>query len=258
MSRRSLSGSDYACQYRPGSTIIHRLPSGWKILICSGLCLFALLGREPLQLLVAASLTLLFYFLAGLTPSDLWRDTRFFLVQFLFLVALFLLERGYPAGLWQGLKTSLQIVLFFIPGIVFLRTTQASGMMKGMRRVVPYRVLFLLFTSLRFVPYFTREIREIAMAQRLRGAELSLSKIFRSRHWGDPFFCLIIPLLVRAMKTAHEAALSAEARGMGLRRERSYYDEEELERYILLTKRETPPSQASGCNPERNCNAPSN
>jgi energy-coupling factor transporter transmembrane protein EcfT len=118
-------------------------------------------------------------------------------------------------------------------------------MMKGLRRVVPNRIMFLLFTSLRFVPYFTREIREIAMAQRLRGAELSMGNIFRSRHLGDPFFCLIIPLIVRAMKTAHEAALSAEARGMGLRRERSYYDEEELKRYILLSGSEKPSSDPS-------------
>lgn len=92
--------------------------------------------------------------------------------------------------------------------------------------------MFLLFTSMRFVPFFAREIGEIAMAQRLRGARLSVRKIPGLDFWNDLFHCLMIPMLVRAFKTADEAALSAQARGMGLHHERSYYDERELENYI--------------------------
>jgi energy-coupling factor transporter transmembrane protein EcfT len=127
-------------------------------------------------------------------------------------------------------------VLFFIPGMVFLRTTQASSMMKGLRRIVPYRILFLLFTSLRFVPFFAREIQEIVMAQKLRGAQLSARRAILPRFWGDAFFCVILPMLVRALKTADEAALSAEARGMGAYPERTYYDERELEKCIAERK----------------------
>ena len=34
-------------------------------------------------------------------------------------------------------------------------------------------------------------------------------------NWKDLFSCLAIPMVVRALKTANEAALSAEARGFG-------------------------------------------
>jgi energy-coupling factor transporter transmembrane protein EcfT len=156
-------------------------------------------------------------------------------MQFIILLSLYLYKLGYPEGVWPGVRTSIQIVLFFIPGIVFLRTTQVSSMMKGLRGFVPYRILFLLFTSLRFVPFFAREMQEIFMAQKLRGACLSPQELRRPVFWRDIFSCIIIPLLVRALKVADEAALSAEARGMGAHPRRTYYDIQELER-ILASK----------------------
>lgn len=232
MSRQNTGKSDYACQYRAVESPIHRIPLGWKLLISSGLCTFSLLVREPLLLVPATLLCLLYYFLARLTLWDLWRDIRFFFLQALILTSFFLYQMGYPAGLKQGARTSLQIVLFFIPGIVFLRTTQPSGMMRGLRKIIPYRVMFLIITSLRFVPFFAREIQDVIMAQRLRGARLSPRDVLHPAFWRDTFCCIILPMLVRALKTADEAALSAQARGMGAFPERTYYDERELENYL--------------------------
>jgi energy-coupling factor transport system permease protein len=224
--------SDYACQYRAVDSPVHRLPSGWKMLLSATLSVGIVVVREPVPLLIVTLFCFSYYFLARLTLSDLWRDIRFFLIQFCILMSLFLYRYGYPAGVWPGVRTSLQITLFFIPGIVFLRTTQVSAMMKGLRGIVPYRILFLLFTSLRFVPFFAREMQEITMAQKLRGARLSPPEIRHLFFWKDLFSCIIIPMLVRAFRTADEAALSAEARGMGSRAERTYYDVRELEKYL--------------------------
>ncbi|MGA7829097.1 MAG: energy-coupling factor transporter transmembrane component T [Geobacteraceae bacterium] len=234
--KKRLRGSDYACQYRVADSLIHRLPAGWKILVSTSLSILILVVREPAPLLLATTLCFLYYFLARLTLADLWRDTRLFLLQFVILLSLYLYKMGYPEAVWPAVRTSIQIVLFFIPGIVFLRTTQVSSMMKGLRGIVPYRVLFLLFTSLRFVPFFAREMQELVMAQKLRGAHLSPKDIRRPAFWRDLFSCIILPLLVRALKTADEAALSAEARGMGAKPERTYYDVQELEK--LLASRE--------------------
>jgi energy-coupling factor transporter transmembrane protein EcfT len=96
--------------------------------------------------------------------------------------------------------------------------------MHGLRRILPYRLAFLVATSLRFVPFFAREIHEIAVAQRLRGANLTARALVNPLCWKDLFFCLLVPILVRAMKTADEAALSAEARGFGTRRTRTFWD----------------------------------
>jgi energy-coupling factor transporter transmembrane protein EcfT len=140
------------------------------------------------------------------------------------VIGLHAIRYGVPEGLAPGLRISLQIFLFFVPGIVFLRTTQASEMMRGLGRILPYRLSFLVFTSFRFVPLFAREIREIAMAQRLRGARLAPRDLLNPRNWLDTFHCVMVPLLVRALRTADEAALSAEARGFGVRPERTYFD----------------------------------
>jgi energy-coupling factor transporter transmembrane protein EcfT len=216
--------SDYGCQYRSVDSPVHRLGAGWKLLLGSVLGIFAIMAQQPWSLAVMLGLNALYYFGARLTFSDLWRDTRHLFLQMLVVIGLYGLRYGIPAGLWPGLRIALQIALFFIPGIVFLRTTRASQMMQGLSRVIPYRLSFLVFTSMRFVPLFAREITEIRMAQSLRGARLGAKDLLNPRNWGDMFHCLMIPLMVRALKTADEAALSAEARGFGRGTKRTYFD----------------------------------
>jgi energy-coupling factor transporter transmembrane protein EcfT len=216
--------SDYGCQYLAIDSPIHRLGAGWKLLIGAVLSAAAVIAHEPWSLLAVLALNMAYYFASRLSVSDLWRDTRYLLMQMCIVMVLYLSRYGIPEGLWPGMRIALQIALFFIPGIVFLRTTQASQMMRGLSRILPYRFSFLVFTSLRFVPLFAREIREIAMAQKLRGASLAPRDLINPLNWKEAFHCLLIPLLVRALKTADEAAMSAEARGFGKRPERTYFD----------------------------------
>lgn len=216
--------SNYGCQYRAIDSPVHRLGAGVKLLLGILLAAAAIIAQEPWSLGLVLALNILYYFSARLTLADFWQDTRYLFVQMLLIVGLYAIRYGFPEGLGQSLRVSSQIALFFIPGVVFLRTTQASQMMRGMSKILPYRLSFLVFTSFRFVPFFAREIREIVMAQKLRGARLSLRDLINPVNWKDAFHCLMIPLLVRALKTADEASLSAKARGFGLRPERTYYD----------------------------------
>ena len=216
--------SDYGCQFKAVDSPVHRLGAGTKLLIGSLLSAAAVLAHAPWALGGVLVLNAAYYFGARLTLADLWRDVRWLLVQMLIVIGLHAAQSGVPAGLGLGLRIALQIALFFVPGVVFLRTTQASQMMRGLAKVLPYRVSFLVFTSFRFVPLFARELGQIAMAQRLRGARLSLRDLLHPGAWRDAFNCLTIPLLVRALKAADEAALSAEGRGFGLLPERTYFD----------------------------------
>jgi energy-coupling factor transport system permease protein len=75
---------------------------------------------------------------------------------------------------------------------------------------------------MRFVPYFARELYDIAGAQRLRGARLDPRDLRRPGAWRDWIECVGVPMAVRAIHTANEAALAAEMRGIGTRE-----DEEE-------------------------------
>jgi len=201
---------------------VHRLGAGWKIAICTLLSALAIGVRTPLELLALVAVTLLYYFSARLTPFDLWRDTRFFVFQAVIIIGLYCLKIGLSKGLWPGIRTSVQVILFYIPGAVLLRTTKTGDMMRGLRRVVPYRISFLVFVSIRFMPFFFRELDEIMTAQRLRGARLLPRQLLDPRNWGDLFHCLLLPLMVRALKTAEDVSLSAEAREFGLRDRRTY------------------------------------
>jgi energy-coupling factor transporter transmembrane protein EcfT len=178
--------------------------------------------RTPQELLALVAVTLIYYFAARLTPFDLWRDTRFFVLQAVIVISLYCLHSGLTKGLWPGIRTSVQVILFYIPGAVLLRTTSSGDMMRGLRRIVPYRISFLVFVSIRFMPFFFRELDEIMTAQRLRGAHLLPRQLLYPRNWGDLFHCLLLPLMVRALKTAEDVSLSAEAREFGLRNQRTY------------------------------------
>jgi len=221
---RNSSRSDYGCQFKAVDSPVHRLGAGVKLLIGVLLSAAAVVAQEPWSLSLVLALNMIYYFGARLTLHDFWRDTRFLFIQMGIIMALYAARYGIPGGLWPGLRIALQIALFFIPGVVFLRTTQASQMMSGLSRILPYRLSFLVFTSFRFVPFFAREIREIAMAQTLRGARLAPRDLLNPWNWKDMFHCLMIPMLVRALKAADEVALSAEARGFGRRPERTYFN----------------------------------
>jgi energy-coupling factor transporter transmembrane protein EcfT len=222
--RRHLRPSgDYGCQFKAIDSPVHRLGAGAKLAICAALGAAAVVAREPGPLAALAAVDVIFWLAARLTLADLWRDARYLFAQMVIVVALHALRHGAP-GLGTGLRIATQIALFFVPGIVFLRTTHASQMMHGLARVLPYRVSFLVFTSFRFVPVFARELNQIAMAQRLRGAPLAPADLLHPGRWRDAFDCLMLPLLVRALRTADEVALSAEARGFGARPDRTYFD----------------------------------
>ncbi len=203
---------------------VHRLGAGWKIALGTLLSALAVGARTPGELLALVIVTLTYYFAARLTPFDLWRDTRFFVFQAVIVTGLYCLLSGVTKGLWPGIRQSVQIILFYIPGAVLLRTTRTGDMMRGLRRVVPYRLSFLVFVSIRFVPFFLRELDEIMTAQRLRGARLLPRQLVDPRNWGDLFHCLLLPLMVRALKTADDVSRSAEAREFGTREQRTFFD----------------------------------
>lgn len=222
--RKWLRTSDYACQYLTHDSPIHRLGAWWKLAISTILSALAVGVRTPAELVALVAVALAYYFAARLTPYDLWRDTRFFVFQAVIVIGLYSLLDGVGKGLWPGVRTSVQIILFYIPGAVLLRTTRTGDMMRGLRKVVPYRLSFLVFVSIRFVPFFLRELEEITTAQRLRGARLLPRQLLDPRNWGDLFHCLLLPLIVRAMKTADEVSLSAEARAFGAQDRRTFFE----------------------------------
>ncbi|WP_136523417.1 energy-coupling factor transporter transmembrane component T family protein [Geomonas ferrireducens] len=222
--RTSLRSRGYPCRFAEHDSPVHRMGAGWKLVFGVFLSALAAGGRTPLMQAILVLVTLAYYLSARLTLRDLWCDVRLFAFQAAMVIPLYCMLDGVDKGLWPGVRISTQIVLFYLPGAVFLRTTRTSEAMAALRRVVPYRLSFLVFVSVRFVPLFFRELEEIVALQRLRGARLSPREQMNPRNWPDLFNCVVLPLMVRAFRTADEVSRSAEARAFGLHRERTYLD----------------------------------
>ncbi|MBN1546557.1 MAG: energy-coupling factor transporter transmembrane protein EcfT [Syntrophaceae bacterium] len=214
---KSRLDSSLLCQFRAGDSPVHRIGAGKKLVFTAMLSAAAFGAREPLLLLGLGVTNLAYYSIARLKWLDFWHDVRLFLLQTVIVVLLYVVRDGLEAGAGPGIRTGLQILFFFMPFAVFMRTTSTAAIMKSMQTILPRRVAFFTFTSFRFIPFFAREIREISQAQRLRGARITPRDLANPHNWSDIFHCLMIPLIVRALKTAQDAALSAEARGLGRR-----------------------------------------
>jgi energy-coupling factor transport system permease protein len=212
-----------AFQFQYHDSPIHRLGGGWKLALTLALSAAAVSAREPWSIAAILAVIMVLYGVARLGVAGFWGDVRLFIIQIPIIVALYLIKDGIAKGLGPGLKIGFQILLFFLPNALLLRTTRSSQIMAGLKKIMPVSLVFIIITSLRFVPFFVREIEEIALMQRLRGASVSPRDLIDPRNWKDLFDCLFIPLLVRAIKTSEEAALSAEARGFDThRRPRSH------------------------------------
>jgi len=211
---RKSGGIRHAYQFRSADSVMHHLPAAWKLALWFLLSISAIIARSPWALGVLLLLNGATYYLSRLKPIDFLQDIRFFLIQMIIVVSLYMIRQGVD-GFFIGMRISIQILLFFLPGAVFLRTTPSSQLMRGLRRILPFSIAFAILTSFRFVPYFARECHEIALIQRLRGARVALRQCCNPFNWKDIFSCIMIPLIIRAIKTANESALSAEARGFG-------------------------------------------
>jgi energy-coupling factor transport system permease protein len=209
---RSLPGR--ALHYRDTGSPLHRLGAGWKLPLLLAASALAILAQHPAQLVLLLGLCLAGYRVAGLTPGELWQDTRWLVVQGLVIALLYLLREG-SEGLWRGAQVAVRIALFFLPAALALRTTPARGWSDAAGRLLPERLSFALAASVRFGPYFARELAEIVGAQRLRGARLAPRDLWRPVAWRDWTLCVGVPLAVRVIHAANEAALAAEIRGIG-------------------------------------------
>lgn len=207
-----MPGSAY--EFRFVDSPVHRLRTPYKLAIAAALSITAFTTRDWFTLTLLLLVNLSLYFISRLRIVDLWRDVRFFLIQSIIVLVLYMIRYGGVAGLSAGLRVSLQILLFFMPSALFLRTTGSLQIITSLRRIFSPRFSFVILSSFRFIPFFAREFREIAMAQRLRGAPLAVRQLMNPKNWRYAVDCLFIPLIVRAMRMADEVSLSAEARGM--------------------------------------------
>lgn len=207
----------YPGQHQPGISMVHRCPAGVKFVAALSLSMGALFARDWWSVGALVGVHVGLYLLAGLGVACLWRDVRALLLQFPLVLALYLLRSDPVAALDRAGIVSLQIALALLPTLVLQRTTRPDQLMRGLRLVIPQRLAFVLFTSLRFLPLVMREAKSIYLHQILRGARIAPRQLVDPRNWPDLVHCLILPLIIRVLAMARDAAVAAASRGMGAR-----------------------------------------
>jgi len=203
-----------ALHYRDTGSPLHRLGAGWKLAILVSAAALAISAGGAASLGLLLLLVLAGYRAAHLSGAELWQDARWLAAQALFILLLSVARDG-AEGIARGGLVALRIALFFLPVALALRTTPSRDWLQAARRVLSPELAFGVASSLRFAPYFARELSEIVGAQRLRGARLSARQLWHPAAWRDWIGCVGVPLAVRVIHTANEAALAARIRGLG-------------------------------------------
>jgi biotin transport system permease protein len=189
-----------------GSSVLHRLGAGPKLLgLCA--CSLALLAvRSPAGIGTAVAGLLALYALAGLGPRALWsqlRPLRWF-VPCLAVVQWWLL-----GPLEAGVLTARLVVLVALAGLVTLTTPTAEILgaleraLGPLRRVGadPPRAALVLALAVRTVPVLGSLATRVREAQRARGREHDLR-------------AFAVPLVVGALRQADALGEALRARGL--------------------------------------------
>jgi len=198
-----------------------RMRAGVKLVLCVGLSILAFGARTltMLAILTAVDLALILWLKVG--AGAVWREARrVFIWQTGMIVGLYLIRYG-SGGLWPGFRTSWQVFMAFLPGIIFVQSTPHARIMEVLTRVLPYKTAFVLATSIRFIPLVIREIKSIHEAQVLRGARILPRDLLRPWNWRDLIHCLLVPVIVQSLNLAGEIAQAARARDFGIKDRRT-------------------------------------
>jgi biotin transport system permease protein len=193
--------------YRPGDSILHRMPAGVK-LVAFGVIAIAvsILGATPIGLAIAATLTIVLYFVGGFGPREMlrqvlvikWVIVVMLVTQLIFLTAV------------TALSNTGRVVVVVVLAALLTLTTRVPAVLNSVERgLAPLRrvggnpaavglVLALTITAIPVIARFATDIRE---AQRARGVQVGPHTA-------------IVPLLVLSLKHADELAESLAARGV--------------------------------------------
>ncbi|MBF8190267.1 energy-coupling factor transporter transmembrane protein EcfT [Nonomuraea sp. K274] len=192
--------------YVPGSSPLHRLPAGAKLIGLALACTTLMLLPSPLTLAGAAVVVAGLYARSGVGPAAAWAQVR--PVRW-FAVALFAMQWVF-VDLQGALVATLRVVLAVaLAGLVTL-TTRTSDMMATLERCMaparfagldPFRLSLLLSLTVRSVPVIAALATRVREAQRARGVERSLR-------------AFAVPLVVGALRHADALGEALSARGL--------------------------------------------
>jgi len=202
-----------------------------NLVLLGGLVGVVLVSPSVFVRLGALGFVLLLAGWSGVPAGMFLRGLRFVIV---FAVVLFVaqalsIREGIPliegfvritdAGLFSGAGMALRFLVILSSSFLFVYVTdpdRLAGML--IRWGIPYRYGYLLILSLRFVPFFQRELKIVREAQRVRGLRPSVRNLRGIRRAIRYTF---VPVLVSGLMRVDSISLSMKGRCFGLHRRRT-------------------------------------
>ncbi len=152
-----------------------------------------------------------------------------------------------PQSLWLigGAKMSLEGVLYglnivfktltmilVIPLAIF--TTDVNQMTVGMVRAkIPYKVVFIFSSTLRFVPLLLEEVQSIIESQRLRGLNFEKMGLFQK---AQVYAKVAVPLILNSLSKSQKLEIVLQSKAFSGSSQRTYLHESALTTpdYVLM------------------------
>ncbi|MFA5712406.1 CbiQ family ECF transporter T component [Mycolicibacterium sp.] len=193
--------------YRPGTSVLHRLPAGLKLLCLGALiALAALLVDTPAKLGVAAVVVVAVFAAARMNPKTIVAQLRpvFWVIAIIFAFQLLFTD-------WRRALVVCGVLLLSVAlAAAVSASTRTTDMLAALTRVMRplarfgfpvEQVALALALSIRAIPLIIDIIREVEEARRARGLRFSPRIV-------------VAPVVVAALRTADGFAEALSARGL--------------------------------------------
>lgn len=219
-----------AAEYIDVDSHFHRLNALTKIfwaltILCAGLLfsdfryLLTLLGTV---LLTAAAARILRPMIGVITGLFFFALILFF-IQALFFdqgkILFYLIPLGSylpvtDQGLQSGVAMAVRMMTLVLSFLIFMAATRTQDLVLVLveKLKIPYDYAFMFITSMRFIPTFLGEVRQVSQAQQSRGHAIEGSNPMKKI---KAFAPVTIPLVLISLNKAEQLAMAMETRGFG-------------------------------------------
>ena len=174
-------------EYELKDTVVHNMNPITKLMLLAVILLGSILLRDIFSLSILVIFGLIWWAFARISPKKL----KVLITAILGLVVLFTVAQGffyfrgktplfyffgYPftlEGFVFGIAMSLKVVAIIICVPILTMTTPTSKLIVALSKLrVPYSLIFVLATAMRFTPLIMMTYNEIIEAQKIRGHDI--------------------------------------------------------------------------------------
>ena len=193
--------------YEPGTSLLHRMSAGWKLLALLAFTVLVVLTHSPAWLGVATGAVVLAYLAARIPARRCWQITRVLVA----LVAVVFAVQWWFLGLSSAAVVCLRLGATLGAANLFTLTTRVDDLVTAVERGLlptrrlgmrPYRIGLLVGLTLQAIAALSTIASDTRDAQRARNAERSVT-------------AFAVPFLVRTLRHADELGEALAARGVG-------------------------------------------